>query len=334
MATIQDVARTAGVGVGTVSRVLNGSPSVSAPTRQRVQQVIEELHYHPRKHARSLSLGRTHTLGIVVPFMTEMSAVERIKGVLQTCGGSGYDVVLFDIETSEQRDDVLNRVPRGGAVDGLLVISLPLLGCLGDDLAAGSIPAVLVDCRHPRLPHIVIDDREGGRMATDALLTLGHRRIAFVGHEPDRRFGFAASSRRQQGYEDALLAAGVAPRPEYVRDGPHTQQAARRITDDLLALSNPPTAVFAASDRLALGVVEAARAAGRNVPADLSVIGFDDVEVAAYADLSSVRQPLRVSGARGAELLLEAMRSGDREIRSETLDLELVLRGSTGPAPP
>jgi DNA-binding LacI/PurR family transcriptional regulator len=178
---------------------------------------------------------------------------------------------------------------------------------------------------------VVIDDRAGGRMATEALLDLGHRRIAFVGDRSGGGFGFIAGAHRREGYRQALETAGMEVIPAYVREGPHDQTVARRLTEELLRLSRPPTAVFAASDRQALGVLEAARAARLDVPGDLSVIGFDDVELAAYAQLSTVRQPLRASGVRGAELLLEATRSGDNEINSVELDLELVMRGSTAP---
>ena len=332
--TIHDVARRAGVGVGTVSRVLNGSPSVSDATRRHVEAVIDRLDYHPRKHARSLSLGRTQTLGVVVPFVTQLSAVERIRGVVQGIGGSGYDLILFDVETPAQRDELIHRSVRGGSVDGVLVVSLPPVGESGQVLAEARIPVVLVDCRHPALPSVVIDDRAGGRLATEALVALGHRRIAFVGTVDGAGFEFTSGAHRREGFLDVLAAAGIAVEPDLVVTDAPDQQAARRRVAELLALPAPPTAVFAASDELALGALGAARDAGVSVPERLSVIGFDDVELSAYARLSTIRQPLRTSGLRGAQLLLAALgSSGDDRSLDEELPLELVLRDSTGPPP-
>ena len=161
--------------------------------------------------------------------------------------------------------------------------------------------------RHPRLPRVVVDDVHGGALATRHLLELGHERIAFVGDTNDPRYGFVSSHRRREGYREALEAAGY-PRP--ARAGavrPHGRQVAHRLTTELLSLPEPPTAIFAASDIQALGVLEAAGYEGIAVPDELSVIGFDDLEVAPYLGLTTVRQPLYESGRRGLERLLSVM---------------------------
>lgn len=334
MVTIQDVADRAGVGVGTVSRVLNDNPAVSAATRRRVRAVIDELDYRPSRHARGLSLGRTQAVGIVVPFVTHPSSVERIRGVVRGCADTGYDVVLFDVETPEQRDHTVARLVRGDGVDGVLLVSLPPVEPVRDDLRAAAVPVVLVDCRAPAVPSVVIDDVQGGRLATQALLALGHRRIAYLGGLSTGPFAFESDAHRREGFAAALQAAGIPEEPRLVVTDVFDQASARARTAALLDAADPPTAIFAASDRLALGVLEAARAAGRPVPGALSVIGFDDIELASYAGLSTVRQPLVRSGRLGVELLLDAIATGgSRGPVVEELPLELVLRGSTGPAP-
>jgi LacI family transcriptional regulator len=328
LATIAEVAEHAGVGVGTVSRVLNGDPRVADATRTRVLAVIERLDYRPSAAARNLSRGRTQTIAVVVPFLTSASAVERLRGVVDTLRDSSYHVVLFDVERPQTRDDVVSRLADRSSSDALLVISLPLRDAEVARLERARMPIVLVDGRHGRVPHVTVDDVAGGRLAARHLLDLGHERVAFVGDTPTP-FGFTSSDDRRAGYEAALRDAGIAPRPGYVRVAPHGRELARRMTCELLALDEPPTAIFAASDTQALGVLEAARAAGRDVPADLSVIGFDDIEAASYVQLSTVRQPLYESGDLGARLLLRALGGTELGPVGETLALELVVRATT-----
>ena len=157
------------------------------------------------------------------------------------------------------------------------------------------------------LPSVHIDDEAGGRLAAEHLLGLGHTRIAFIGDTEENPYGFDSSARRRRGYEAALRDAGVAIDPALVRSGPHGRDAARALARDLLGSSAPPSAIFAASDDQALGVLEAAESASVSVPDRLSVVGFDDLEVARYAHLTTVAQPLEASGARGVDLLLDAL---------------------------
>jgi LacI family transcriptional regulator len=171
----------------------------------------------------------------------------------------------------------------------------------------------------------------GGALATRHLLDLGHERIAFVGDTSDPRYRFVASGRRLEGYRDALEAAGIRFDPELQRFGPHGRQVAHRLTTELLSLDEPPTAIFAASDLQALGVLEAAGYEGVAVPEDLSVIGFDDLEVSAYVGLTTVRQPLEESGRRGLERLLSVMAGDDAGPLEERFELELQVRRTTAP---
>jgi LacI family transcriptional regulator len=326
--TIARVAQEAGVGVGTVSRVINGSASVSEATRRRVLEVVAELGYEPNATARALSTGRTRSVGVIAPFFTRPSVIERLRGVAPMLAASGYQLVLFDVERPEQRTGVFRSVI--GRVDGLLTISLaPPKGDLRR-LAAAGIPIVLVDQAHEELPSVTVDDVEGGRLATQHLLELGHRWIAFAGDTADGVHGASASSRRCVGYQRALADAGMLVRPELVKLRPHGRAAAE-VARDLIELASPPTAVFAASDLQALAMIEAFEALGARVPDDLSVVGFDDVELARYAGLTTVAQPLEDSGTRGAELLLSALEGEDVLQARQHLSLELVVRGTTAP---
>jgi LacI family transcriptional regulator len=333
MVTIADVAAHAGVGAGTVSRVLNDRPRVSPTTRARVLAAIELLDYRPNPLARGLSLGRCQTLGVIVPFFTHASAVERLRGIVAALRDSRYDLVLFNVESPVHRDEHFASLTGRDRADGLLIISLPPPPEHLARLRAADVPIVLIDAVGEGVPAVVTDDVEGGRIATRHLVDLGHTDIAFIGDEADNGFGFTSSAKREQGYAEVLRQTGLRFRRSFIRHGPHERSAARRLAEQLLAQRVPPTAIFAASDVQATGVLELARARGLRVPEDLSVVGFDDIEISAYAGLTTVRQPLFDSGYLGARFLLDAL-AGARLVPAEhQLPLELVERATTA-APP
>ncbi len=330
MVTIADVAKHAGVGLGTVSRVLNGSPQVRDATRAKVQASIAALDYHPNPLARGLSLGRGHRLGVIVPFFTHASAVERLRGVVAALAGSAYDLVLFNVASPFHPDEPYHALTGPHRADGLLVLSLPVPSHDVERLAEAGIPVVLVDSWAEGVTVVMSDDRAGGRLATEHLVGLGHREIAFIGEDPGNAFGFTATSRREEGYREVLREHGIAVRPSFVRHGPHDHDVARRLAAELLALPVPPTAIFASSDVQALGALAAATDAGRTVPAQLSVVGYDDIDLAAYAGLTTVHQPLFDSGYLGARLLLDALDSGrPPALDRHELPVELVTRTTT-----
>lgn len=329
--TIRDVAEYAGVGVGTVSRVLNENPSVSDATRQKVLTAIDALKYTPNPIARRLSLRKTLAIGVIVPFFTRPAFTERLRGVEYALADSEYDLILFNVETTTKRDEYFHAVPRRERFDGLLIVSLsPRNGDVEHFLAAG-VPTVLVDARHPDLSRVVIDDVAGGRLATQHLIELGHRKIGFVGDQFENPFNFVSSRDRYEGYRQALVEAGISFQTEYLRQAPHGREQARQMANDLLALSDPPTAIFAASDTQAFGVLEAARDAALRVPEDVSVVGYDDIEIAEYLHLTTIRQPLFALGVEGVELLLETISNPLPVPRRVLLPVELVVRGTTAP---
>lgn len=330
MVTIREVAAHAGVGAGTVSRVLNDSAHVSPATRERVLHAIAELHYRPNPLARGLSRGRCQTIGVIVPFFTQPSAVERLRGVVAALDGSRYDLVLFDVESPEHRDEHMATLNRQRA-DGLLVVTLPVPVADLERMTATGMSVVLVDSSHDGYPAVVTDDVLGGRIATEHLIQLGHERIGFIGDDTDNAFGFRSSARRELGFRDALAAAGLPVHEHLVLHGPHHRDVGTDLAGRMLSGPEPPTAVFCCSDSVAAGVLEVARRAGRRVPEDLSIVGFDDIEMAAHLGLTTVRQPLFRSGELGATLLLEALGGAPPEPAIHELDLELVARTSTAP---
>ena len=256
------MAERAGVGIGTVSRVLNDSAGVAEATRVRVRAVMDELGYRPSATARNLSLGRTQTLGVIAPFFTSPSVVERLRGIDDVVGRSAYDLTLFNIETLDQRRAALRRFARRDRVDGVIVISLPLTPAEVRALHRDGVPTVLVDVAQSLVPNVAIDDVAGGAMAAGHLLDAGHRDIAFVGDVENNPFAFASSQRRLEGMREVMGEAGVALPARYVRRGPYGRESALELTRELLALRRRPTAIFAASDVQAFGVLDAAARAG------------------------------------------------------------------------
>lgn len=332
--TIRDVAKKAGVGLGTVSRVLNQSPQVRDVTRQRVLDVIDELDYSPNPIARRLSLGKTHTIAAIVPFFTRPATVERLRGVTYSISGTEYDLIVADIETPERRVAAFRELARRERVDGVLIISLPFSEKDAEHFKRSGIPLVIIDVNNPKLHdfnRIVVDDIKGGRKAVQHLLDLGHTNIGYISDVLEEPFPFSASRARFTGYCQALEAAGLNLRPDLHRHGEHSRSDAKIIAAEMLQIVGRPTAIFAASDTQAFGVLEAARETGLRVPEDLSVVGYDDVEIAEHLGLTTVQQLLIESGEKGVRLLLEVMEDPLREPKCEILPSELIIRNTTAP---
>jgi DNA-binding LacI/PurR family transcriptional regulator len=332
--TIRDVALLAGVSKATASRVLNDSKQVDGDTRRRVLDAMAELDYTPTSAARRLSFGRTLTISVVTSYLTRPQAAERLRGIEAVLSDSEFDLVIHNVETVEKRDQYLRSLALAQRTDGLLVVSLPPRDEDVRRLSSAAIPVVVIDAHSPAvegLTHISGDDIAGGETATRHLLDLGHRRIAFVGDEFDNPFGFTSSRHRYMGYERALSVAGVDLRPEDIALGAHSRYEARELATRLLSAPVRPSAIFAASDTQALGVISAVHEAGLRVPDDLSVVGFDDIEIADYIGLTTVRQHLFESGRLGAELLLTEIRARSATPPSIVLSPEVVVRGTTAP---
>lgn len=332
--TIRDVARRAGVSVATASRALNGKQVVNTQTRDRILAVMEELGFRPSPAARRLSLGRTLTVGVVVSFLTRPQAAERLRGVDTVLTDSEFDLVVYNVESVQKRDHYLASLAHSQRTDGLMVMSLPPPEELVRALREAPVPVVFIDVHTPsvgQLARVIGDDASGGALAGRHLLGLGHRRIAFVGDALESPFGFTSSRDREQGLTHELAAAGIDIPPAWIGHGAHGRYEARELARRILSAHDRPTAIFAASDTQALGVVAAARELGLHVPDDVSVIGFDDIEAADYVGLTTVSQQLFESGRLGAEMLLAEIEHRSEHPPVARLTPELVVRATTAP---
>lgn len=323
--TISDVARTAGVSVATVSKVINGRYGVALATSARVQEVIDELGYESSLVARSLRSTRTNVIGILVaefePFSTEL-----LKGTSSAIADTGYELLAYSgggrhggAVGWERR--YLSRL-SGTLIDGAILVTPTVVD------AHPGIPVVAVDPHRGRtgLTTIDSDNMRGAITATEYLLSLGHRRIGFLGGRPD----LESARLREEGYRAALKAAGVPVDPELIRVGGYRSETADQPAHELLTLPDRPTAIFAANDLSALRTIEVARNLGLRVPDDVSVVGFDNVPESAMSTppLTTIAQNIRQMGSEAISQLI-AMMDGTAEGGAHvTLPTELVVRAS------
>jgi DNA-binding LacI/PurR family transcriptional regulator len=331
--TIADVAADARVGVGTVSRVLNGSGQVREATQRAVLDAIDRLGYRPSHAAAALVRGTPRTVALLVAHLTRPSTVVRVASALAVLEEQGYDTIVCNADSPAERDRHLEALLPTHRADGVLAICLPLSGGQLYQFARAGVALASVDAVSPGVPQTVIDDTAGGLLATNHLIALGHRRIGFIGDMPFSRpsagLGFTSSAHRLRGYKQALAAAGIDVESVLVRRGPHDAAVAAGQAAELLKSSDPPSAIFAASDTQAIGVLAAADRLGVPVPGGLSVVGFDDIESAAFLGLSTVRQPLALSGAEGARRLCALLRGEKVHPLRQELPIELMARNSS-----
>jgi DNA-binding LacI/PurR family transcriptional regulator len=331
--TIYDVARLAGVGVGTVSRVINGNGPVSQEKLGKVQRAIRELGFRPSKVARQLSSGIQHrNVGAIMPFITHPSFVERLRGIQLALNdqANDFNLVLYTVSEPDRFHEQLLSIVENTAADALLIATLTVSDEQRDLMTQAGIPFVtLSDASTGEMNCISPDNERGGYMATRHLLELGHRRVAYVGDAFPDAYGFPTGELRYKGYVAALAEYGVPHRDDFVRFGPHGEEPAYDLTRDLLAAPEKPTAIFAMSDIQAVGCIQAIREAGLRVPEDISVIGFDDVQLSRYARLTTVRQHLQQGGYLGMQLLLDMLLTPHNVAPRQLPPLELVVRGTT-----
>ena len=338
--TIRQLARASGVSIGTVSRALNGYADVSEETRERVMRLARELDYTPAAAARSLKTQRSHVIGVFLetgeghPDLQHPFFHEVLVGLKNSIGAGGYDLLLFASEhpgNGYGSHSYLKRA-RHHDVEGAV-----LMGTDPEDpevrrLVRSEIPTVGVDVEleGPATTFVMSDNADGAAKTVRYLHSLGHRRIATITGLMETKPG----ADRLRGYRQAMQATGLAYRDEYVAYGDFYVESGRRAMADLLSLDEPPTAIFAASDMMALGAIRAAGDAGLNVPADISVVGFDDIQLADHMNppLTTVRQDKAGLGVAAGTALMRLIDGEDDAVQPSTvLNVELIRRGSTRP---
>lgn len=325
--TIYDVAEHSGVSITTVSRALNSPEKVNAETRAAVFDAIDRLGFVPKAEARARALSHTGRIGVITPFFTAPSFVQRLRGVASVLSKSNFELVIYTVDSVDHLRGYISSIPLTGNLDGLVIMSLPVDDKDANRLVDNGIETVLIEYPHPKLNSIEIDDIQGGRMAAEFLIRKGHRCLAFLGDtEAIEEFAIHPASKRLQGFREALQEADLPLETEYVSSAPNTEEASELAARKLLGLPEPPTAIFAAADVQALSVLRVARQLSRRVPDQLAVIGFDDIDVADYADLTTISQHLDDSGRLAVEILLSRIQNPDQPLQQIHLPLTIIER--------
>lgn len=332
-ATIRDVAKLAKASIKTVSRVINQSTSVSEQMRERVMQAIAQLNYHPDPTARSLSNSKTYALGLVYDNPNAYYVIAMQQGALSVCLETGYALQIYpcDASTAHVVDRVLDFVHRTRLAGLILLPPMSEDTVLLGKLTASGIPFVRVisAATDPGgdLPCVSIDDRDAAYATTEHLIRLGHTRIGFLWG----RKQFGSSTERYDGYQQALRDYGIKQSKHLVINGDYTFDDGFRGAHRLLSLTRRPTAIFASNDEIAAGALAAARAAGLNVPFDLSIAGFEDSPFSRHSwpPLTTSRQRTDIVAERATRLLIATLRG--KPVKNESFAPELVVRGSTAP---
>jgi DNA-binding LacI/PurR family transcriptional regulator len=332
VASIEDVARRAGVSIATVSRALRGLPDVAANTRDRVLAAAAELNYVASPFAARLASGRTATVGLVVPFVNQWFFGEVIATVETALRKAGFDLLLYNLGDAQGRARFFDLMPVRKRIDALILASLVLSDEEFDQLAALDRPVGLLGLPRSGFLSCRIDDDASSRLAVEHLIGLGHTRIGLIGGDTDDPMRFTPPLHRRDGYRAALAGAGLDWSPELETLGYFTPEGGAAAAEALLARPHRPTAFFAESDEMAYGALRTFRRAGLRVPDDVAIIGFDDQPLSDFFDLSTVRQPVAEQALDITLRLLAAINGADAGGGGDAvLPTELVVRGSTDP---
>lgn len=329
MVTIKDLAKVAGVSPSTVSRALNDSPLISLETKRRIQRLAEELGYERNELARGLVKGSFGALGLIVPDIINPFFAEITKGVEEVARSRGFGVVLCTTEGEEAREADYVQLLRRKRVDGLIIASVTLDDPCLANLQRSKVPFVLVSRLSQRVkaPYVVVDDRKGGRLAVEHLVSLGHEKIAFVGGPAN----VYSSRERMHAYRQVLRERGLPCRREWIIFSAFTQQAGREAGRRLLSCPDRPTAIFAANDLIALGIMEAAEELGLSIPEDLSLVGYNNIAYAGLPriQLTTVAQPMRDMGRIAARYVLDVVEGKETAFLEAILAPQLIVRRTT-----
>lgn len=332
--TIEQIAQLANISRSTVSRVLNNHPHVRPDVRDRVLRVISEQGYTPQAAARSLASRRTNVIGLLIPRSTTVIFndpffAQVIQSVTEACAQFGYFLMLSMVRT-EHEQGFYDRILRSRHFDGMIMLSSDIDDPILPQVLKDRMPLTLIGS-HPYFENISwvdAEQRHGARNAVAHLVALGHRRIGTVTGPLEMQAGIE----RRDGYKQGILEAGLPIIHDYIVTADWTQQGGYKAMQQLLALPQPPTAAFIASDTMAIGAIRAINEAGLSVPDDIAIIAFDDLPSASYANppLTTVRQPISEMGATAVKLLLDQFEDPEKSVVQVRLPTQLVIRSSCG----
>lgn len=332
-ATIEDVAKQSGVSTATVSRALRGLPNVSPSTRDVVLKTAESLNYAISPQVSRIASGRS-MIGIIRPLVDQWFYAKLAFTAEVVLSTAGYDVVRYSIDGTHVQPRFLQQLINRKLVDGLIFSTMILGDEALDVLEKAGLPAVTIEAKTDRYPSVGIDNFAAGQLATRHLINLRHRRIGLITGIESDAMSFTATHDRNEGYRVALKEAGIEWRSEYEVKVPgnYHYEGGEEAMKQLFSLHQPPTAIFAVTDEMAVGALKAVRDMHLRVPEDISIIGFDDNEVSEYIGLTTIRQPVADYGELAAKLIMEQVENKNGSLQKcVECPTELVLRSTTGP---
>lgn len=329
-ATIDDVARAAGVSTATVSRALRNHAYVADSTRRKVLQAAEQLSYVVNSNAAALASGQTRTIGLLAPLLTSWYTSEVVAGVEEVFAQARYDLLIGTANPLARE-----RIFRGDArfqqrTDGVILVDVFCSDKGAAQLAALETPVVVLGERLRAVTSISVDNERGARMAAKYLIELGHRRIGLVGGHAHMDVVHNVPTERAAGFKAALAAAGLKLPPQLIVDGDFTIDGGRKAVHTLMSRPKPPTAIWLMSDEMCFGALHALRELELVAGHDVSIIGFDDHPASEAFGLTTIRQPVRDIGRLGARLMLDQL-DGFGTVTHHPVELTLVERTTCGP---
>jgi LacI family repressor for deo operon, udp, cdd, tsx, nupC, and nupG len=330
-ATIQDVANQAGVSTATVSRALRGLPNVSPDTRNQVIHVAERLNYQITPHVSRMARGR-RVVGIVVPladqwFYSKLVSIAELELMRQDC-----DVARYSVESVAGQESLLQHLTARKLVDGLILCSLSLSDQTTEIVGKAGIAVATIETTRPELPSVYIDNGAAAELGARHLINLGHRNIAIITGMESAPLQFAIPNARREGFLSALKQADIEFRPELEQPGNYIYQGGAEAMKHLYSVHQPPTAVFALSDEMAIGALKSVRDMNLRVPEDISIMGFDDNDVSEYVGLTTVHQPVvRFAETASAQIIAQFAGTSSSDIAPVHFLPELIVRSTTGP---
>lgn len=327
--TIYDVAELSGFSIATVSRVLNTPERVSEKTRERILTAIDTLGFEPKTDARERARKEVGRIGVITPFFTLPSFTQRLRGIAEAVVDSRYDLTIYPVNSQARLNSYLTVLPFSRQIDGLIIVSLPVDSSSLERLKNSAIPTLLVENHIEGFSSVEIDNFNGGKLAADHFIEKKHTKCAYIGNTVTPDYSLSPEDDRLNGYRKTINRNGLSLPEVYIKLPVFPPIDPDKQVEELLDLPEPPTAIFAATDELALRVLKVAKRKGIQIPEELALIGFDDIEFAEYMELTTISQSLNESGKLAAEHLISQIADPNRPIKNIFIQLKLIERSTT-----
>ena len=328
LAGLREVAQLAGVSEATASRALRDITHVKAETRKAVRDAAKKLSYGPFAEFDE-ERKNLQAVGVIAPYINRWYFSQALAGAEQALREAGLDLLIYNLNQVKGREKLFREQLKNSRVVGLLIVSLPPTQEEFESLLGLGVPISLIGLKHEGSPSVGIDDQDGAKIATQHLINQGHRKIGLVAGAMNNQFHFPVPFERKAGFLSVLEANGIEWNPEHEVMGDFSMATGMQAMDELLARRDRPTAIFCQSDEMAFGAIRSIARHELTVPSDLSIIGFDDHEMAEYFNLTTIRQPVSQIGELAAWQILDQMKNSKSEPKHITLPTQLIVRGST-----